>query len=83
MVAGDGFVAVDELVAAGGESQLTGLRDVDELFACGLVAVGRLRGLAHGVRAENVVRGPDQQGLPPGRWVVIITDHVPCGWSSS
>lgn len=40
MVAGDGFVGVDELAAAGGESQLTGLRDVDELFACGPAAVG-------------------------------------------
>jgi putative transposase len=33
------------------------------------------RGVA--VRAENVVHGPDQQGCPPGRPVVMITGHVP------
>jgi len=29
------------------------------------------------VRAENVVHGFDQQGCPPGRPAVMITDHVP------
>ncbi len=31
----------------------------------------------HPVRAENLVRGCHQQGCPPGRPAVMITDHVP------
>ena len=37
-----------------------------------------LRSRCHGiVRAENLVRGPGQQGCSPGQSAVMITGHVP------
>ena len=48
----DGFAAVDDLAAAAGAAELTGLHDVGELFARGPAAAGRLRELASGAQAS-------------------------------
>ena len=50
VAAGNGFAAVDELAAAAGAPDLSGLHDVAGLFTRGPAAVGRLRELASGAQ---------------------------------
>ena len=81
VAADGGFVAVDELAAAGAESQLTGLHDVRQLFERGPAAVGRLRELARG--AEATINESDVRYAPsvlaPSKIICVglnYEDHI-------
>jgi 2-keto-4-pentenoate hydratase/2-oxohepta-3-ene-1,7-dioic acid hydratase in catechol pathway len=81
VAAADGFASVDDLAAASGAAELSGLHDVGELYARGPAAVQRLRELAPGAQAS--VQAADARYAPPvlrpGKIVCVglnYADHI-------
>jgi 2-keto-4-pentenoate hydratase/2-oxohepta-3-ene-1,7-dioic acid hydratase in catechol pathway len=81
VAAGDGFAAVDDLVAGRDLPELEGLRDVGDLFGRGAAAVAQLRELAAGA-LPTVAASDARYAAPvlrPGKIVCVglnYADHI-------